>query len=57
MNLHGRIRQVEIIYDKDIKPQMMQSAIAQVFRDMGEQKISVKDGLNEIQRIKKVSLP
>lgn len=53
MNLHGRIRQMEIIYDKDIKPQMMQSAIAQVFRDMGDQKISVKDGLNEIQRIKK----
>lgn len=41
---------------KDRKPLLIQSAIAKVFRDMGEQKISVYEGLNEIERIKKESL-
>lgn len=33
-------------------PERIQSAIAQVFRDIGSQKITPKAGLNEIERIK-----
>lgn len=40
---------------KDKAPERMQAAIAQAFRDMGSQKLTPDEALNEIQRIKEVA--